>query len=229
MEIPDLIKKEKPILALTVHKLLSIADPVLEAFKDRVTFIEIVRHPLYMIIQQSLNNQRLINDVRDFVIYYKKQNKEYPWYTVGWEKQFENANPVEKSIYYVQKIGDLTEISKKKLVEKYNAKILTIPFENFVIKPWPYMKQIESILSSKITKKTQKMMKKQNVPRNMVANGIPLAIYKRCGWEPPKQGSTEKDELDYRRQFAADSASKEAMNILDDLCQTYEAKYLNQS
>lgn len=226
MAVSERIKRENPILSLTVHKFLTIAQPVFEALEERLVFIEIVRHPLYMIIQQTLNNEVLINDVRDFGIYIKHNQNEYPWYTAGWEDLFESSNPVEKSIYHIQKIGEMTERSKGEIMNKYHATILTIPFEKFVIEPWPYMKKIEDALETKITNDTHKMMKKQNVPRNMFTEGIPLAIYKRCGWEPRKKGSTEKEEFQYRREFAAQKASPEAMKVLDKLCSEYEEKYM---
>lgn len=227
MAVPERIKREKPILSLTVHKLLSIAQPVLEALKERVVFIEIVRHPLYMIIQQTLNNENVLNNVRDFIIYFERNQMEYPWYTAGWENLFESANPVEKSIYYIQKIGEMTEKSKGSLIERYNAQILTIPFEKFVIEPWPYMKKIEDALETKITKKTRNMMKKQKVPRKKISDGIPLEIYKRCGWEPSEKELDEKQELEKRKQYAIEQgAGKKAMEVLDKTCQEYEQKYL---
>ena len=64
--VPKLVKKRKPILSITVHKLISRSSAVFEALGNRFKFIEIVRHPLYMIIQQSLNNQNMIDSVRDF-------------------------------------------------------------------------------------------------------------------------------------------------------------------
>ncbi len=222
MAVPARIRDEKPILSLTVHKLLGIAKPVLEALKDRAVFVEIVRHPLYMIIQQSLNNQNLVRDVRDFVIYFEHNKKEYPWYTAGWEDLFENSNPVEKTIYYIQKIGQMTERSKAELIKDYGVKILTIPFEDFVINPSGYMKNMEELFGSKITKTTLRGMKKQNVPRKKISDGIPLAVYKRCGWVPPRPGATEENEFEIRRQYAAKSASPEAMKVLHQLCAEYE-------
>ena len=73
--------------------------------------------------------------------------------------------------------------------------------------------------------KTNKVLKEQNVPRKKIADGIPLAIYKRCGWEPPDKLLTEHQELDKRRNYAlSQGASKDAMNALDAICQSYEEK-----
>jgi len=228
MAVPARIKRERPILSLTVHKMLSVAQPVLEALRERAVFVEIVRHPLYMIIQQSLNNQILIRDARDFVIYFEQNNKEYPWYTAGWESLFENSNPVEKTIYYMQKIGQMVDRSKEELIERYGTKILTIPFEGFVIDPWPYMTKMEELFGSKITNTTRREMKRQNVPRKKISDGIPLAVYKRCGWEPPRPGASEENEFEIRRQFAAKTASPEAMKVLHQLCADYEERYMGR-
>ena len=46
------IKIEKPILNLTTHNILSVGEPLFLALKERLSIIEIVRHPLYMINQQ---------------------------------------------------------------------------------------------------------------------------------------------------------------------------------
>lgn len=224
--VPERIKKERPIISLTVHKLLMNAEPIFEALKGRMVFIEIVRHPLYMIIQQTLNYEKLIRSAKDFTVYFEHDLGELPWFTAGWEELFMNSNPVEQSIYYIQKISERTNAVRKKLTDNYDDKILTIPFEKFVVDPMPYMKDIEAALESKITRKTLRTMRKQNVPRQKIADGIPLDVYKRCGWVPPKEGLSEKEELLVRREFAAQTASPEAMAVLDTLCAEYEEHFM---
>ena len=89
------------------------------------------------------------------------------------------------------------------------------------------MKQIEGMLETDITSKTRKIMKKQNVPRNRISDGIPLAIYRRCGWKPPRKGLNEKQELEIRRRYAIEQgAGKKAMEVLDKMCAEYEQSYL---
>ena len=96
-----------------------------------------------------------------------------------------------------------------------------------MLDPWPYLKKIEDLLGSKITSKTKRIIKKQNIPRKKISDGIPLAIYKRCGWEPPVDGFSEKDELKKRRDFAfKQGANEDALYILDKLSAEYEESYL---
>ena len=57
-------------------------------------------------------------------------------------------------------------------------------------------------------------------------DGIPLSIYKRCGWEPPDQKLSEKQEYFKRREFAVNQgASKKSLQILDELSESYENEY----
>jgi hypothetical protein len=91
----------------------------------------------------------------------------------------------------------------------------------------PYMKEIESALGSKITKHTLRTMKNQKVPRTKIADGIPLEVYKRCGWVPPREGLTEKEELQVRREYALQSASAKAMAVLDKMSAEYEKQFMD--
>jgi hypothetical protein len=106
------------------------------------------------------------------------------------------------------------------------VKVLTIHFEPFVLDPWPYLKKIEDLLASKITSKIKRIIKKQNVPRKNISDGLPLAICKRCGWEPPDPSLSEKEELDKQRLVAVDLwANEHAMNVFDELCANYQSNY----
>jgi hypothetical protein len=71
-------------------------------------------------------------------------------------------------------------------------------------------------------------MKRQKVPRKMIADGINLKVYKREDWKPSKTDSEVK-ELELRRNFAVERATSDAITILDKLRADYEEKYLDES
>lgn len=224
--IPERIKKEKPILHLTTHALLGISRPVFSALNRRVAILEVVRHPLYMIKQQVMNMERYLTDARYFPVFISYGQGHLPFFTFGWEDLFFNSNPVERAIYYIDRMSKITESAKEKLFKEYGTQIITIPFESFVVEPWPYMKIIEQVLETRATKVTRQAMRRQRVPRKMYAQGIGLKIYKRCGWEAPMAGSDENKEFQKRWQFAKQRASKESMQVLGKLCVEYEKKYM---
>lgn len=224
-KLPEIIKQERPILNFAVHNLLSYSEPIWQALRDRCVFIEIIRHPLYMIRQQALNMSHLLEDVRDFTIYYAYKDRELPYYVHGWEKNYIKSNSMERSIHLIDKLSNRAKISRKNLKEKYQAKILTIPFELFVLNPEPWLQQIADVLETNTNNVTQKVMSEQNVPRSMVADGIDIEIYKRCGWVPPQEGTTEREEIYIRREDIAREVSGELISVLDRLSDEYEKMY----
>ncbi len=226
MSIPDKIKNERPILNLTTHDLLSYSQPILQALANRLVYIEVVRHPLYMIIQQSLNMERLLDNPRDIQINFKYKNKQLPYFAKGWEDLFIKSNNIDKAIYYIFKSMKLSELTRNKINNSSFNNLITIPFEKFVFSPHIYLNKIEKKLGSKIIKRTLRTLKKQKVPRKKIADGIPLSIYKRCGWKPPKKNLTEKEELNVRRNYCLkQGASEQAMKKLDEILHHYEKKF----
>jgi hypothetical protein len=225
MTIPDRIQNERPILNLTTHNLLSISDPIFSALGDSVLLIEMVRHPLYMVKQQKLNMDRLVDNARDIQINIEYQGHQLPYYAHGWEGHFLNCNSMDKAIYSIDKATKESNLKRDILVKNGKFKFLTIPFEKFVIDPWLYLKEIEEQLETKVSRRTNKAMKKQNVPREILADAPSLEIYERCGWESPSEDS-EESELTKRRDMVAKHSSPEALRIMDRLSQEYFHDYL---
>ena len=75
MVIPSRIKKERPILNLTTHDLLSMIDPLVDVFGKNLFIVEVIRHPLFMVIQQALNMERLLFNERDMQVKIEYKNK----------------------------------------------------------------------------------------------------------------------------------------------------------
>ncbi|EKD91652.1 MAG: hypothetical protein ACD_29C00462G0004 [uncultured bacterium] len=224
--VPKRILDERPILNLATHNLLGISEPIFQSLGDRCVFVEVVRHPLYMIRQQRLNMQNLLENVRNFSVNIEYRGRSLPYYTHGWEEDFVNSTTAtEKSVRSIYHLTKRTELAKKMLKEKYNAKIITIPFEHFVLNPDPWLKKVCNLLQTEPTENTSTVMFQQNIPRKKVSDGIALAIYQRCGWEPPKENISEKGELLIRRKEFSKELSKEHASLLDQICMRYESTY----
>jgi len=230
IEIPDKILKDKPILSLVTHDLLAYSHPIRKALGSRLTFIEVVRHPLYMVIQQTLNMERLFSgsEARDIQIYYDYNNNELPYFCLGWEDLFLESNDVDRAIYsiYYASINS-NKVKDKVALDLDKNNLITIPFEKFVTSPDSYIDKITLALGTRTTKKTKTAMKNQNVPRKKISEGIPLDVYERCGWEPSEKNLNEEEELIKRREWAKDmGASHEALSILDTISLEYEKRYI---
>ena len=222
--IPVKINIIKPILSLTTHDLLNYAEPVFIGFGKKLTFIEIIRHPLYMIKQQTINMKELTADhPRDVQVYFDYKGHSLPYFAHGWEQKFIDSNPVEKAIYNMEQIANKNHLLRDKYKKKYDSKILTIPFEKFVIDPKEFLDSILNFTKTKFTRKTKNVLLKQRIPRKKVADGIPLKIYKRYLWEQSQKGLDEKEEFISRKNWAIQmGASNKAITVLEKISEDYE-------
>jgi hypothetical protein len=223
--IPQKIVEERPILNFSVHNMLAFSEPVWEALGKRCVFVEIVRHPLYMIRQQVLNMQNMIATSRSFAVYFEKDDNELIYYAKGWEELYIKSNPYERAIYMIDNLTKKTLESRHKFSLKFKENILTIPFEQFVLNEEDWVNRIAKTIGTNIIDVTRKVIKQQNVPREMVAEGVDIEIYRRCGWKPPGKNSTERDELNIRREEIAREVRSDVLAILDRLSSEYENKY----
>lgn len=219
--LPQVIEETKPILHIVTHNLLPFAEPIFHGMKDSAVFVEVVRHPLYMFKQILLNMENLIGDPRDFTVNFRFKDKLFPYYMVGVEEEFLSANSAEKVILYIRELSRKSEVAR----EKYKTNTCTIPFESFVLNPKPYMEELTSVIGTKYSSKTEEMLLKQKVPRTKTVSGLDLDIYKRCGWTPSNDDLTEKQELDYRYDFAIQNLNAYWKNELDQLIANYETKF----
>ena len=100
-------------------------------------------------------------------------------------------------IYLLQKPKN-SKINYPIIIKK---NLMLIPFEQFVLNPYNFIEKINSLLETSSSKFTNKILRKQKVPRKKISDGIPLKIYKRFGWEPGDKNLNEKEELIKRREY----------------------------
>ncbi len=227
MVIPQRIKEEKPILNLTTHNILSYSEPIISGLGRNVVLVEVVRHPLFMVKQHYLNMVRLMDSPRDISVYIEFRGGQLPYYACGWEEIFFNANEMERAVLSLQEMAKTSEVKRKLWMEDKELSLITVPFEKFVLNPYPYLENIAELLGTRMVKKTYKEMRRQKVPRKQQSDGPPSEIYKRCGWVPPSFASEQK-ELDLRRDLVAEHASVEVLAVMDKLSESYVQTFLSE-
>jgi hypothetical protein len=220
------IKTQRPILHLATHSLLGVGGVLLKALGARLRFVEVVRHPLYMIKQWYMWMPRVGTDPRMFGLWIEHRGAALPWWARGWEELFLESNRMDRTIYAIETQWRMAMETLDTMSPEERASVLVVPFERFVVSPEPYLDELQRFLGTSVTAETRRMMKRQNVPRQMYAEGIPLKIYKQYGWEPPEKGSDEARELARRREWVMAEASVAALKTLDELSESYEAHYL---
>jgi len=201
---PENIRVNEPTLCLGTHHLLSFPDLFIKTFKNNLKILEMERHPASIVSfwQSRKWGERFGIDIRDFTLWIKYKKVNLPWFVIGNEELYLKLNNLEKIIYgfaWIQKSRQLNLEKNKDFLKK---NLLSLQFEDFVIKPENYINKIEEFLGKKKKKNLKNIFKKLNLPRKNNSNII-------------EQQKLNIYNLDI---------SKECKNIFKSLCNSYETR-----
>lgn len=218
--IPERIAKEKPIFHLATHGVAAISQPLFEAMPSDSLFINMLRHPLFLLRQNIWNMTNLINDQRSFWIYYLHENKSYPYFYKDNESLFINSNPKEKAIYFIEWFVNKQKNNYRMLNDK---RYCEITFESLVFSPNEHIENICKRLDITTTVHTKRILRKEKIPRTILSDGRNLKIYKRVGWVKSETNNLA-DEIAEMKKWAHEGISSHASETLERLCSEYEQK-----
>ena len=223
------IARERPILQFSSHQILGIADTLFQALGERIAVVEMVRHPLYLIPHWYSVIDRFGTDPRVFTVWLHHNGAHLPWFAYGWEEKYLASNKMDRVIYTVDWLSRLAQDALSAMDDGTRQQVLVVPFEQFVVDPWPHLHRLEAHLNTGTTRATLRALTKQKIPRRISAAGKDLPIYRRYNWRPPDADSTDTEELEKRWASAAREATTEAMEVLQRMKINYEDTYLKQS
>ena len=225
--VVERICREQPILQIVSHQVFGISAPMFEAFGDRLTVVEMVRHPLYLLRHWHSYISRHGADPRDFTIWIDAGGEFVPWFAAGWEDAYLRANAMDKVIRCIER---LTELAGQALAALGDAgsRVLIVPFERFVTNPEPYLARVEQQLRTTRTPATTRELRRQKVPRRLTTDGRDLDIYRRYNWQPPDRDASEAAQLRKEWAFAAAEATPDGLARLEALCDRYEKGHLSE-
>ena len=188
------INMQNIALNLMTHNSILSIDPILDTFGARLKFIEIVRHPVYLVKYWETYLAKY-NSKREFTISFNHKEKRMPWFIKGYEEEFLKLKSVDQSILMIIKTY---EWLKKILANKNlnNENFLLLSFEDIVLSTNDTMKRIEAFLNRKHSKKLNSLLKRQKIPRKSLTSGRSKAIH---GW---KNTGAKSDEEIYAEQIA---------------------------
>jgi len=229
------MQKEMPILNCNTHVITSYAKPLFEAIGNRLVWIRVTRHPMsaYMLKFNKDWTERFTKDDRHGTILFKTMDQKskltlVPFYVKGIEKKYVDANPIDKTILLLDKWIRDSDNFIDKTIKSTDATIIEVPYEKFVFQPEEYIKKIALALGVTPDNTTNKMMRRQGVPRKSLTDAPKILHNKHYiynGWVAPKKNLTLAESFAEGRAYAAESASVESLNTLDKLAELYEARH----
>lgn len=176
-------------IALNVmsHMLLLVANPLFDAYGDRVKVIEIVRHPLYM-VKHWLSYLERFNSPREFTVSFQHKGVKIPWFVAGWEDEYIEANAMDRVLTSLIRLYTWLDNSTNKLSAGGNQ-VLTLSFESLVMSTSEPLQELESFLGRKHYPKLTSLLQKQKIPRKTISQGNGHAAY---GWNKDSDKSEEQ-------------------------------------
>lgn len=226
------IKKEMSVLNIMTHVNTSYAKPLFEALGEHLIYIRVVRHPMstYMIKHNTNWTKRWETGVRHGYMLYETMDQNsksinLPFYAKNLEKTYLNGNSTDRAILLFDQWIRSGDDFINKVNKSTKATIFEIPYEKFVFDPQMYIKKIALSLGVTPDNKTNKMMSRQGVPRGSLTDAPKSKVYSNIGWKSPKKKFTLAENFAQGRAYAAETASPEAISILDKLAEDYEERH----
>jgi len=186
---------------LVTHNLLPFIEIVDSALHSRLSFIEVLRDPLYM-LNQSIYNQKHLFDssssARAASFVYSHTGKQI----------FEGDTPSEPDSMWKEGTYNFYAANAIRCLEKMISHLLKMPinytdinclpifFEDFVVDPHPTLHDIEHLTALTFTSSVRKALKKEKIPRVQHDDGKANHIYKKVGWKRIKTNSDHLSDFD---------------------------------
>lgn len=197
------ITDERPILQIISHQSMPFLPNMLDAFGERLRFVEMVRHPVYMMQHWLGYISRYGTDVREFTICIDAAGRAVPWFAEGFEAQYLASSLVDRSILCMERLMTESFAAYDALPAAQRAQMRIIPFERFVVEPDAYIDDLVTFLDSARTPETAVAMMRQRVPRAVSTAGIGHASYGHTG----ARHDTEQAEFESRLKEIRDHAT----------------------
>lgn len=227
-EVFERIEKERPLIQNTSHMMLSISEPVRKALEDRWFFVEIFRHPIFLVHHWFCYVDRFGKDAREFTICLDYNGHDLPWFTLGWEEQFLKASTMDKAILSVDFLFKRHVNAYEKIKSETPNQIMCFAFEKFVVNPEPIIDELAKLLGTKRSDKMLTILQQQKVPRDVPTDGpLDISWVTRFEQKEIEKGSSEKSEYQKYWSLAKKHASNSCIEILEQLCGVYEDKFIH--
>ena len=225
-KVPQIIKIKKPILHLTTHDLLNYSNIIIDALAPRLTYVELIRHPIDMVNQQIYIMRDHYKNPRSIQVEFEYKNLPLPYWSSTWKNKFLKENNVNRAIFNIFNMYNDNIKNRKKLKKSLKNNYVCVPFEKFTVDPMPFLKKISKSLKNKITITTLKEIKEQKIPRKNFFNTPQTSLYKQAGGSLKDVVDREKDIERKIAIFKKSGATKKYLDLLKKISKDYEKKYV---
>lgn len=215
----DEINKNNIALHIMSHMIMLVADPLFDVYGDRLTLVEVVRHPLYMVKHWHSYFQRF-DSPRELTVCIDHKGNKVPWFAAGWADEFVESTLMDRALISIVRLCGWLEDAIEKATAKGN-RVLTLSFESLAMTPSEPLQQLDVFLGRKHHPNLSSILCKEKIPRLQISQGKGHSAY---GWvknDNKSEGQAYVQNFDFVRAHG----SPEHVNNLLKLIETYNVKY----
>jgi hypothetical protein len=173
------IDAENIALFVMSHHVMSISEPLFSAFGDRLKFIEIVRHPLYLVEHWYAYLSRF-DSKRELTPSINVSGVKVPWFAATWSDAYVRASIFDRVllslVYFYENLEKTIDFKTF-----HSDKMLILSFERMVFNSNEGIDEIRNFLGRSHHPRIESIMRRERIPRSLISEG---KGYKSYGWEP---------------------------------------------
>ena len=206
-------------LFVMTHHVMSISDPLYSVFGDRLKFIEIVRHPLYL-VRHWYSYLSRFDSKKELTPSINVSGVKVPWFAVSWSDLYIGATIIDRALL---SIVHFYENLERTIDDKtfHSNKMLIKSFESMVFDPQEGIVEISNFLGRSHHARIKKIMRKEKIPRSVISKG---KGYKSYGWESKSQLS-EKAAYSELTHFVEANATPAVFQSFEQIISRYNVRF----
>jgi hypothetical protein len=206
-------------LHIMSHMIMLVADPIFDAYGDRLKIVEMVRHPLYMVKHWYSYLERF-DSPRELTVCIDFRGNKVPWFAAEWADEFIESTLMDRVLLSIFRLSRWLDDAIDGAASKGNH-VLTLSFESLAMAPLEPLQQLEVFLGRKHHPNLASILRKEKIPRLQISQGNGHPAY---GWE--KSNSISEEQVYANNlEFVNAQGSPEHVNNFQKLIKTYNTKY----
>lgn len=213
------IDEKNIALFVMSHHVMSISDPLFSSFGDRLKFIEIVRHPLYL-VQHWYSYLNRFDAKRELTLSINVSGVKVPWFAASWSDAYIRASIFDRALLSIIYFYDNLEKDIDSQTFHSN-KMLILTFESMVFDPHEGIAEISNFLDRSHHPRIEAILRREKIPRSVISKG---KGYKSYGWES-KGHTSEKAAYSELSHFVEANATPSVFESFKQVIGRYNLRF----
>lgn len=165
----DRISAQSPILNEAPHDALRSAQLFFDAFGNRLQIIYILRDPRELILDWHRRGfgRRIGTDPREFQFSFSERGQSKPMFMLDNSHSLEKLNEIETLVYMINFCIEHNLSGYMNLDNQFKDSVLLVKFDDLATNPVKKVDEIARFMGTTQTRKTNKIMKRENLPRSI--------------------------------------------------------------